>query len=67
MSRNVRKSVRCNHLELRREGWTQNINLESFSISALLKERILVEITERVSLDRDKLKGLNSGAHTFRG
>lgn len=66
MSGNVRNSSRCNHLELRREGWTQYINLEDFSVSVLFEEIILVEITKRVSLEGDKSKGLNSGKRTFR-
>lgn len=66
MSGNVRKSGRCNHVELRREGWTQYINLGDFSVSVIFEEIILVEITKRVSLEGDKSKGLNSGARAFR-
>lgn len=31
----------------------------------MFKELLLVDITKRLNLDRDKLKGLNSRAFTF--
>lgn len=56
----VEQSVRCNHLKLKREDWTWNINLGSFSVWMIFKEILLVEITRRVSLDKDQLKGLKT-------
>ena len=55
MSGNVRKSVRCNHLEPGSEDWTWNINWEGFRRCVTFKEA-LVEITKRVSLDGDNEK-----------
>lgn len=57
MSGNVRKSVRCNHLEPGSEDWTWNINWEGFRRCVTFKE-VLVEITKRVSLDGDEKDGV---------
>ena len=67
MCGNVGESIRYNCLDLRREDWTSNINLGGFRVSIVFKEMLFIEITKKVSLDRDKLKGLSSGAPSFRG
>lgn len=67
MCGNVGEFIRYNCLDFRREDWILNINLGGFRVLIVFKEMLFIEIIKKVSLDRDKLKGLSFGVFSFRG